>query len=679
MNMRMLRHIGLAFLLVSLLPAQARHPASPQDVYRLVGVSAPALSPDGRTVAYVVTRAEAVPSRRVRAIWLVAAGGGTPARELIGDVSASAPRWSPDGRRLAFLSNGRPVGQTKGAAPKTQVWLEAADGVGRRQVTHLPDGVSDFRWSPDGRSLAVVSSNAPARPGDFRDYTSMFYKFDGRGWLDGQNHIWVVDVAGGQARALTSGHRHTDSDPEWSPDGASIAYATMSVGPDLRHVGGQAELRVIPAAGGAPRTLVGPHANLSQPRWSPDGKRIAYAASPVPAYQPRLYTIAAGGGAPRLATQLDLFPTSIGWDRAGGLWFNAHDRGTEPYFRINPAQDATTEVLRGDRAYHDLQVSRDGSRLVYLLDDTTHPPALYASAADGAHPRLLADPNRALLAQLELAPAQRVEWKSSAGGLPIEGFLTKPIGWRPGRKYPMILEIHGGPNGMFGFHFRLDEQLYAGEGYAVFRTNPRGSSGYGMAFQRAVAMQWGGNAYDDIVSGVEAVLARNPWIDPNRLGVVGHSYGGFMTDWIVGHTKMFRAAISIAGISDFISDEGVRDAAFGHSRDFGGDLFSQFSRYWNTSPLQYAAGVKTPTLFLDGDADWRVPLSQAEEYFRAIKHFGGTAELVIFPGESHMLPDSARPRHLVETYEWRVYWFNRYVKGEAGLARPNPYPAGARQ
>jgi dipeptidyl aminopeptidase/acylaminoacyl peptidase len=684
------RHIVLIAIAIFAVAAlgQERRPVTPEDVFRLKTVSDPQLSPDGKLVAYVVTTIDAEKNKRNSAIWVVSTDGSAEPRPFVADVPARAPRWSPDGKWLGFISNSPPPAEnppseqpqpkpaTPGAenAPKAQVWVVARDGSGRRRITNMPNGVTRFSWSPEGSRLAVISKDRqPGRkPSDVRAYTSMVYKSDGAGWFDvtSQNHIWIVDVKEGRAQQLTSGANRDDNDPEWSPDGKFIAYTAEESGAELREAFGSGDVMVIPSSGGAARSVCERHAYVASPRWSPDGTQLAYAAAPTPDDQPLLWitNVAAPENA-QLASDADLFPTDVEWNDAG-LWFGTRERGTMPIYRVNPAAHRATRIAGGDRTLHNFSVGEHDGKIAYLADDATHPGEVFIADSDGTHERQLTFHNRDLISQLQLSPSERVSWKG-ADGLAIEGFFKKPVGFNASQKYPMILSIHGGPNGMWGFQWSFDEQLYASNGYAVLMPNPRGSSGYGMQFQRAVAGEWGGKAYQDVINGVQAAASRNSWIDPDRLGVVGHSYGGFMTDWIVTQTSMFKAAIAISGISDFISVEGTRDGAFGHSRDFGGDLFTSFDNYWKYSAVRYAAKVRTPILFLHGEADNRVPPSQAEEYFRAIKHFGGTAELVLFPRENHGLPTSSEPKHLLETYRWRLYWFDRYVKGDLRAMAPD--------
>jgi acylaminoacyl-peptidase len=308
--------------------------------------------------------------------------------------------------------------------------------------------------------------------------------------------------------------------------------------------------------------------------------------------------------------------------------------------------------------------------MAYLSNDFTHPDEVYVAQQDGSGERRISSVNDALLAGLELMPVERLTYKG-ANGWAVDGFLVKPVGWQPGTSYPMILSIHGGPAGQYGVDWYHEFHVYSGKGWAVFFANPRGSTGYGHHFERGIAGEWGGKDYIDIMNGVDAVLAANPWIDKQRLGVTGGSYGGYLTNWIVGHTDRFKAAVTLRSISNFISDDGTRDGAYGHQTDFGGDIFQKYELYWDRSPLKYVQNVKTPILILHSDNDYRVPLEQGEQWFRALRHFGKTAEIVMFPRENHNLTRTGEPKHLVESLDWQVYWFERYLEGKADAVPPD--------
>jgi dipeptidyl aminopeptidase/acylaminoacyl peptidase len=308
--------------------------------------------------------------------------------------------------------------------------------------------------------------------------------------------------------------------------------------------------------------------------------------------------------------------------------------------------------------------------MVYLANDFQHPDDLYISNLDGSGERQLTHVNSDLWAQLELKPVERLPYKSTDGWA-IDGFFVKPVGWQAGKKYPMLLVIHGGPEGMFGVDWYHEFQVYAAKGYAVFFCNPRGSTGYGEKFERGEINNWGGMDYQDIMAGVDAALKQYPWVDANNLGVTGGSYGGYMTNWIVSHTNRFKAAVTLRSVSNFISDEGTRDGAYGHEDYFKGILFDDFEQYWDASPLKYARNVHTPTLVLHSDNDFRVPIEQGEQWFRALQHYGVPSELVLFPRENHNLTRTGEPKHLVESLNWQLYWFDRYLNGNTAAKPPD--------
>jgi len=328
------------------------------------------------------------------------------------------------------------------------------------------------------------------------------------------------------------------------------------------------------------------------------------------------------------------------------------------------------QVTSGPRAVRGVNFNFRSGKMVYLANDFKHLDDLYVADLNGKNEHQLTNLNEGLWRQLNLASVERFSYKG-ADDWDVDGFLVKPIDWQEGKKYPLVLSIHGGPAGQYGVDWYHEFQVYAAKGYAVLFCNPRGSTGYGQKFERGIVGEWGGKDYLDIMNGVDAALKKYPWIDQDRMGVTGGSYGGYMTNWIVGHTDRFKAAVTLRSVSNFISDDGTRDGAYGHSADFGGDIFQKLDLYWDRSPLKYANKVKTPTLVLHSDNDYRVPIEQGEQWFRALKHFGVTTEIVFFPRENHNLTRTGEPKHLVESLNWQLYWFDRFLNGNANALPPD--------
>lgn len=651
----------LAPLFAAVLSAQTGITAD--DYFRFATPGDPQISPDGKRVAYTVSRVDTEKNRRQTSLWMTAADGrGTP--ELLASAPASSPRWSPDGRFVSFLA-AREGG-------RTQLWLLPLSGGEARRLTDLAEGVSGCQWSPDSTRLVCVSRTGRKKsPSDVRHYTRSRYKFNDSGWFDTTRaHLFVIDARTGAARQLTDGDEWNDGDPQWSPDSKSIAFVSDRTGKEF-DLGRNSDVWVIPAAGGSlTRISTSPEPD-SSPRWSPSGTELAFTGRECEECPMRIYRAPAQGGTPReAAANLDQTISDLSWAEGGkALFFTSGVRGETHLYRVDAATGAVRPVTSGPRSVRQYDLHESG-RLVFLSNDFEH--------ADELHTRTLSDPQETPLTSLNAdfwkqrssAKVERVSYKA-ADGWDIDGFLVKPLGWEPGKKYPMVLSIHGGPAGMYGVDWYHEFQVYAAKGWAVFFTNPRGSTGYGHKFERGVKLEWGGKAYTDIMSGVDEVLKRNPWIDRDRLGVTGGSYGGFMTNWITTQTQLFKAAVTLRCISNFISDEGTRDGAFGHDRDFGGTLFRNFDLYWHYSPLKHSAKVKTPTLVLHSENDFRTPLEQGEQWFRALQHHGVPSEFVIFPRENHNLTRTGEPKHLVESLLWQTYWFERYLDGNTRAKRPN--------
>jgi len=682
--------------LIASASAFANRGVTPEDYFAFHFVSDAHLSPDGKQVAYVMTVIDQQRNRRASSIWVVATDGRTPPRRVTAEnFNSTQPRWSPDGSVLAFLSNrnaetapaptpaaanpATPAAGVQSEGARAQICLLAMNGGEAQVLSHLKNGVTSYQWSPDGKRFAVLTRTGPsdnvapnARKSDVRHYKHISYKFNDTGWYDDRrSHIWIVDVATGKDQQLTSGDDWNDLDPQWSPDSTRIAFVSNRTGHEYDEDHNR-DVWVISASGG-PLTKISDHPfEDDMPRWSSDGKQILFAGQTKRREFAKLYVAPATGGvASQLVTQdLDLIPGGLKWVSANEVRFETGYHATEQMFRVDLAAHKTTQVTKGERSAHGFDVNEKSGLMSYLANDFEHMDDVYVSALDGSGERQLTHVNEKLWSELTVARVERLNYKS-ADGWDIEGFLVKPINWESGKKYPLVLSVHGGPAGQYGVDWYHEFQVYAAKGYAVFFCNPRGSTGYGQKFERGIQNNWGGMDFEDIMAGVDAALKQNPWIDKDHMGVTGGSYGGFMTNWIVGHTNRFIAAVTLRSVSNFISDDGTRDGAYGHEEDFDGPMFDDFDQYWNASPLKYARNVKTPILVLHSDNDYRVPIEQGEQWFRALQHYGVTSEFVVFPRENHNLTRTGEPKHLVESLNWQLYWFDRFINKNANAKAPD--------
>jgi dipeptidyl aminopeptidase/acylaminoacyl peptidase len=672
--MRRSRALLVLVLLAAPAAAQGGRPVTSDDYFTFKFVGDPQLSPDGMLVAFTVTRIDRAANRRITSIWLSPADGSSPPHQLTANnQSSSAPRWRPDGKAIAFTST-RPVAGDD-ASSRSQLYLLDLSGGEPRRITGLANGVGGCDFSPDGARLACLSRSGPSdrKPpsSDVRHYTGLSYKFNDSGWFDDRkSHLWIIDAATGRATQVTSGDAWSDSDPQWSPDGSKLAFVSNRTGKESDG-DENSDVWVVSAGGGEPVRISDHREHDGSPRWAPDGKTIAFVGQAGEDGPAAIWLVQSAGGAASklLYPGTELSPNDLRWTEDGkALRFAAQYKSETHYVRLDLGSKEVTPLTSGPRAVRNLSVHPSGNR-VYLANDFTHLDEVYVATAGGSE-RKLTGMNDSLFATLRLMPVERMPYKG-ADGWDVDGFLVKPLGWEAGKKYPMVLDIHGGPAGMFGVDWYHEFQVFAAKGWAVFFTNPRGSTGYGHRFQRAIAGEWGGKDFIDVMKGVDAVLAANPWIDADRMGVTGGSYGGFMTNWIVGHTGRFKAAVTLRSVVNFISDEGTRDGAYGHKDDFGGDLFEKFDLFWDRSPLKYAKNVTTPILILHSDNDYRVPIEQGEQWFRALRHYGKTAEFVIFPRENHNLTRTGEPKHLVESLDWQSWWFMKYLDGNAEAVPPD--------
>ena len=644
----------------------------PEDVYALVNAGDPRLHPDGRRVAYVVTGADEESNEYRSAIWVAPVDGSSePVQFTSGERRDTTPRWSPDGTRLAFASN---RGDEK--APAAIYVIEAAGGEARK-LTDEKESVESIVWSPDSTKIAFTARVRDAayeeedeRKRAPRRFTRVFHKLDSVGWTgDRRKHVHVVDVASGETTQLTSGDFEHDS-PAWSPDGRTIVFD------GLRDERWDAELvnrlYAIDAAGGEPRALTGDEGSYEGPAFSPDGSRIAYRMSPEDGTHPRhtqLGVMNADGSDPRLLTtsldrQCGPYPDHREpvWD-GDRILFSIEDGGNVHLYTVAADGSGEPELLVGGEQVISAYDLRDGT-LVYTSSTHGTMRELYA----GAEGRRLTNVGDAFTNGRELAEPERFT-AVSEDGYEVDAWIVRPPGFEAGARYPALLTIHGGPFSQYGTGFFDEFQVMAAGGYVVLFSNPRGGSGYSEEHGRAIrgpvgdaGPGWGTRDYEDVMAVVDTALERFDFIDPERLGVIGGSYGGFMTSWIVGHTQRFKAAISERAVNNLVSMFGSSDLFWVFERQFGGPLWENVDAYLERSPSTYAQAIETPVLVLHSENDLRCNIEQGEFLFTLLRLLGKEVELLRFPGESHELTRGGSPRHRVLRFEAVLEWFDRYLK-----------------
>jgi len=640
----------------------------PEDVYELTGVADPRLSPDGSTVAYVVWSTDRDSSEYRSSIWLAPSDGSRePIRFTAGMKRDASPRWSPDGSELAFTS----TRDDKHA----QLYVMPVSGGEPRRLTSLKDEVADPCWSPDGSRIAfstrvpdVAYEEENAKKRAPRRFTRLQFKLDDVGWTgDRRRHIFTVATDGSeQPSPLTHGD-FEDSAPTWSPDGSRIAFA--SARDDEWDTSPARDIYLVDANGGAPEKLTGTDGTAEKPSWSPDGSRIAFLLYPGVFDDPRHTQVAVVELATKrrriLTSSLDRNcapyppPREPIWD-GEDLLFGVEDAGNVYLYRVAADGSATPELVVGG------DVGVDGWDAVagQVVHSASVPTALSELFAGGLQ---LTDVGGSFVAGRELGAPERFT-AISADGTEVDAWVIRPVGAAEDERHPTLLNIHGGPYSQYGNRFFDEFQVYAGAGYAVVYANPRGSSGYTEAWGRAIrgpiadGPGWGTVDYEDLMAVVDEAVKRFDFIDPERIGVMGGSYGGFMTSWIVGHTDRFRAACSERSCNNFVLEGGSADIGWMFKGEFGAHWFEEPEAYLKISPSSYAPNITTPLLILHSENDLRCPVGHAEDLFTILRLLKREVELVRFPEESHELSRSGSPVHRVQRFEIILDWFDRHLK-----------------
>jgi dipeptidyl aminopeptidase/acylaminoacyl peptidase len=697
---------SLALCLVAAFPLAAQDAgtaASPRpwratDYYKLSDVAGVTMAPDGRHVAFTVTTVVEDKDRRHTEIWLARTdGGAVPSRFTSPVAEAAAPVWSPDGSVLAFTS------RREGSSDN--IWFLRTQAPGG-EAFQIPGVKASPVFSPDGRTIlfawggeepeslkaqswrsrvspkAITRGPDPKRF-DGRLYTSIPFKADERGYLPPRetrrpNHLYIVRTAGGTPRALTGGDL-SQRDPAWSPDGRSIAFVQDSTEAQEIEPQPRPGLYVYTLADSSIRGVRTGFTSSTSPAWSPDGSTLAFRCSRGRGEETDVCTIPAAGGAPRnLTADWDLAPGDPQWSPDGKtLSFSAETRGNAHLFAVPAAGGPVRQVTSGERTLRDFSFSRDGRALAYIAGDVTRPFELYTAALSatgvvGAE-RRLSSINDSLTTGLALIPADTF-WFTGTGGMRIQGWLMRPHGYQKGRRYPLVLSIHGGPHSNYGNIFFPEFQMLAGQGYWMLFTNPRGSSGYGHRFTFATRGRWGMEDYDDLMQAVDRVLARGE-VDTNRLAVLGGSYGGFMTNWILGHTRRFAVAQTDRSIYNWYSWYGSSDAQGLTEYEFLGAPWEADSLYRALSPMRFADRIVTPLLIVHSEDDFRTPITDAEQLFVMLRKRGVASEFVRYPRSYHGLSRTGPPWLLVDRLERIRTWFAHWI----GTGAVPPAAAAASQ
>jgi dipeptidyl aminopeptidase/acylaminoacyl peptidase len=658
-------------------------PIVAEDLYRFRWLDHIRLTRDGERVAYQIGWADPTSRQNQSRIVVRRLLDPEPLEPTAGPRRDHSPEWSPDGRTLAFISR-------VGSADQLFV-VDGATGV-TRQLSAVPEGASSPAWSPDGKWIAFVGTvlSDPdsvvddPRPPESRDQLRrapvarvvrrLDYKHDGSGFVDGRfHHLFVVSASGGDARQLTWGAWDA-ADFDWSPESNRLVVAgDAEPGADLRR-----ELNLYLVDLDGTRQLLGGGYYLSSPIWSPRGDQIAFIAPNGldAGLIERLWVVSMSGGGPRcLTADLDLavndtvindmragHDTRIAWSSEGErIYFLASSPGATGIYSVD-LEGAVRQEAGGQRRVFDFDVA--AGVLAFAASDPTNPGELHM-LTQGAEARLT-DLNPWLRDRYIAEPEQH--YFTAPDGWKLEGWLLKPQDLDPGRLYPMVMEIHGGPHSQYGWSFFHELQVLAGMGYVVFYMNPRGSDGYGERFRCEVVRDWGGKDYLDLMSALDQIIERTGYIDKNRMGVGGGSYGGYMTNWIIGQTPRFSAAVAMRSLSNLVSEYSQHDIVLWGTLELGPPPWPDLDELWRRSPLRYVQNVRTPLLLTCGEMDLRTAISQSEEMFGALRLLGKTVEFVRFPEETHDLSRIGRPDRRVERLRRIANWYARFL-GTASVDR----------
>ena len=676
----MRKKIPLALLLVFLLspPLTAQKRAmTVDDLWNVKRVSNPQVSPDGKWIAYVVTSFSMEENKGKSDIYLVSIDGAS-VKKLTKEGSNYSPAWSPDGEKIAFVS-------TRDGSPQVYVMDVKTGNV--KKLTDMAFGVGEVIWSPDGKHLAFTSKVYPDCPDNdcnkrrkearekskvkAKIFTKLPFRIWNR-WIDDKrSHLFVIPATGGKPKDVTPGDYDTPPidlggriDFAFSPDGKEICFTRNT--DTLIAISTNNDLFVTDVKGTKIKRITKNKANDNQPVYSPDGKFIAYRAQKRAGFESDKYRLMLyerkTGKVKNLTENFDRSVGEIVWSPDSKfIYFNADDEGYRTIYQINIQ---TGKIKKLTKKYFNTQltISPDGRFLIFVREAVNKPGEIYRLDLKTLEAKQLTHHNDELISQLELNPLEPF-WFEGAGGTKVEGFIIKPPHFDPNKKYPMLLLVHGGPQGMWGdrFHPRWNAELFASQGYVVVMINPRGSTGYGQKFTDEISGDWGGKVFEDLMKGVEYVIRNYPFIDSTRIGAAGASYGGYMMNWIEGHNDkgIFKCLVSHAGVFDLASMYGSTEELWFPEWEFKGTPWTNPEMYKKWSPSSYVKNFKTPMLVIHGQLDYRVDVSQGFQMFTALQRMGVPSKMLYFPDEGHFV---LKPQNSKLWWNTIFDWLEKYLK-----------------
>ncbi len=671
------------------MPAAKKRLITAEDLYRIELLFEPRLAPDGRHVLYRIQRVDRKTEKKFSNLWIAPVEGGAPKQFTYGDQSDTSPRWSPDGKQIAFLSNR--LDKDKPA----QIFLIPFDGGEARKLTAIEGEIAEIAWSPDGRKLLCTVRKTDAevleREKDeqkkklgvvARHYDRMFYKLDGYGYLPHERtHLWTVDARTGKAKQLTDHAVWDEWNPAFSPDGQTIAFVSnRTADPDQEELD---DIFLMPASGGDAKKLKLPEGTKWMPSFSPDGKWLAYFGVEGKGFgysykNNALWIVPVSGSKPakNLTAAYDIHtaPEVINdcgspewmspvWALDGQrIYFQAAIHGSAVLKSIAVDGSDLRDVVGEGGAVGAFTLDKAQMRIAYFYGQMNDIGQVYIrELTNGGRTLHLTRVNRDLLDGLDLSRVEEVWFKGPAGN-DLQGWIMYPPKFDPKKKYPSIMEIHGGPITQYGKFFMHEFYYLASKGFVVYFCNPRGGRGYGEEHAKAIWGSWGDADYADLMAWGD-FMAKKPYIDTKRMGVTGGSYGGYMTVWMIGHTDRFAAAVTQRCVSNFISEWGSSDInwTFEHEVE-AKPPYEEFKKWWDLSPIAHIKGAKTPTLVIHNEGDLRCPIEQGEQVFVALKRLGVDTEFVRFPDEFHGLSRTGRTDRRIARLNHILRWMEKYLK-----------------